>query len=136
MMLGHVADKRGFFTAIVILAVMTPVSAVLLSINTLYSVMTGVFIFFVVGRGFMPISRSFTAARGKSISTSLGIVNFSSNIGSVVAPIAGGAMIDNFASLSYGIFTAVGLFFLSIAVCITLSIVLFLHKSSSSAASA
>jgi len=129
LMLGHIADRHGFIRSLVVLSILTPLSAALIAVNYVYSVIVGIFLFFVVGRGFMPISRSFTAARGKKISTSLGIVNFSSNIGSVIAPLIGGAIIDSFASLSLGMFTAVGIFFLLIALSISTSIVVFTRKS-------
>ncbi len=129
ILLGHVSDSKGFSASLIILIVLVPASAMLIAINHIYSVLVGVIIFFVVGRGFMPISRSYTAAQGKKIGSALGLVNLSSNLGSVIAPIIGGAIMDSFLHEQYFIFTAVGMFFMIIAFAIAGVILIFMRAT-------
>ncbi|OYT59402.1 MFS transporter [Euryarchaeota archaeon ex4484_178] len=95
-LMGHISDKRGFRYTLWVLGLLALLSGFFLMLNFQAIVLVATLIFYVAGRGFMPISRSFAASRTKNIGTSLGFVNFSSNIGSVVAPLIGGFLYDLF----------------------------------------
>ena len=94
ILLGHAADKKGFDLALKTLGILAPASAIMLAVNSVPIVIAGTILFFVAGRGFMPISRSFTASTSRNIGTSLGFVNLASNLGSVISPLIGGAILD------------------------------------------
>ncbi len=94
ILIGHMADKRGFTRAILLLSSLSILSAFMIAFNNVYVAVFGSIIFFISGRGFMPISRSFTASASNKIGTSLGFVNLSSNLGSVIGPLLGGAIMD------------------------------------------
>jgi len=103
-LMGHISDKRGFSFTLWILGALALLSGFLLMLNFQILVLIATLIFYVAGRGFMPTSRSFAASRAANIGTSLGFVNLSSNIGSVIAPLIGGMLYDLFAPYHIFIF--------------------------------
>ena len=115
IVIGHLADKRGFSKAIVLLSALSILSAILISVNSAWIAILGSIIFFLSGRGFMPISRSFTASSTKNVGTSLGYVNLSSNLGSVIGPLIGGAIMDAYHDAHFSIFNLAALSFILIA---------------------
>ena len=125
--LSHVADRHGVIVSLLLLSIISPISAVFLSINSTYLILIGIFLFFIAGRSFMPISRSFTATSGKKIGTALGFTNLSSNLGSVISPLIGGAMLDTFGSVTVGFFNVSGLIFILISSGITITTLLFFY---------
>ncbi len=112
VLIGHIADRRGFVASVYILGIFAILSGLFISINNIFFVIGGVFIFFIAGRGFLPISRSFTASFSKNVGVFLGFINLSSNIGSVIGPLIGGFILDYFSSAKFLIFNLSGLIFL------------------------
>lgn len=114
ILFGHLADKKGFKDALLLLGVLASISAIFISLNAASFAILGVFLMFIAGRGFTPISRSFTASTGKNIGTSLGLVNLSSNLGSMLGPLIGGAIMDHFGNHKYMMFNLSALSFLAL----------------------
>ncbi len=127
-MVSHIADKRGFSRAIILLSAISFISALLISISYLYIAILGTFLFFVAGRGFMPVSRSFTASSTRKVGTSLGYVNLSSNLGSVVGPLIGGIIIDSFHDVQWGVFNLAALSFLAVSALIPILNIIMLRR--------
>ncbi len=128
ILFGHLADKKGFKNALLLLGIIAPISAIFIAINNTSFVILGVFLMFIAGRGFTPISRSFTASVGKDIGTSLGFVNLSSNLGSMLGPLIGGVMLDHFENYKYIIFNLSALSFLALGALAFISALAF-HAS-------
>ena len=112
--MGFLADRLGLEKAIVTVAGFGFVSCVFISLNHLFFVILGAFLFFIGGRGFMPLSRSYGASKTKKVGASLGYINMASNFGAVISPLIGGAIIDFFGKESYFIFNISGVSFLII----------------------
>ncbi|ADD09199.1 MFS transporter [Candidatus Aciduliprofundum boonei] len=93
-LMGHISDKKGYNYALKLLGTLSLISGLAIMSNSLAIVLSGTLIFYITGRGFMPIARSFAASKTQSLGKSLGFVNMSSNMGSVVAPLIGGALYD------------------------------------------
>ncbi len=129
ILVSHVADKKGFSSSLILLGILAPLASVLISIDYIYAVLVGVFLFFIAGRAFMPVSRSFTASQSKKIGTSLGFINLSSNMGSVVGPLIGGVMMDTFYTQQIGIFTLVGMTFVIISLMISILTIIFIMRT-------
>ncbi len=130
--MGHISDKRGFSLTLWFLGAMALLSGLFLMINNPIIVMIGTLGFYISGRGFLPISRSFAASRTEHIGTSLGFVNLSSNIGSVVAPLLGGFLYDLLSSSRIFIFNmgALIFFILGLLIFINTYILNFLERKS------
>ncbi len=128
ILIGHIADRRGFVISIYILGILALISSVLIAIANAVLVILGVLIFFIAGRGFLPISRSFTASFSKKVGVFLGFINLSSNIGSMIGPLIGGFMLDYFHSEKFLIFNSSGLIFIIFALFI-LPVTLLFGKS-------
>ncbi len=129
ILVSHVADKKGFSSSLILLGILAPLASVLISIDYIYAVLVGVFLFFIAGRAFMPVSRSFTASQSKKIGTSLGFINLSSNMGSVVGPLIGGVMMDTFYTQQIWIFTLVGMTFVIISLIISILTIIFIMRT-------
>ena len=120
-LVGHISDKKGYTVAMWFLALLAVISSIFLAINNLVLVLLGTAIFYVSGRGFLPVSRSFAATHTRGVGTSLGFVNLTSNLGSVVAPLIGGALMDHFEKARWGLFNVVAFIFIILAVGIVLN---------------
>ncbi len=123
--LGQAADKRGFRFSLILLGIMAPVASLLISVNYVPIAIAGTVLFFVAGRGFMPISRSFTASESRKIGTSLGYVNLASNMGSVVALLLGGAFLDYAEHVTIGVFNLAAASFVVIGAAILVTTLWF-----------
>jgi len=113
--LGHIADKKSFHASLFLLGIIAPLSALMIAVNYVPVAIAGTVLFFIAGRGFMPISRSFTASTSKEIGASLGFINLASNMGSMIGPLVGGYAMDmtgneklGFVNLSAVTFIVVG----------------------------
>ncbi len=126
--MGFLADHLGLERAIVIVAAFGFVSCLFISINHLFFVILGAFLFFIGGRGFMPISRSYGASKTKKVGASLGYINMASNFGAVVSPLIGGAILDFFGKESYFIFNISGVSFLIIGSFLFLNAIILKEK--------
>ncbi len=93
--MGHMADKKSYSYTLWLLALLSLISGTLLMLNSKIVVLIATLVFYISGRGFLPVARSFAASKTRTLGTSLGLVNMSSNIGSVLAPLIGGAMYDS-----------------------------------------
>jgi len=116
--MGHISDKRGFPFTLWFLGGLALLSGLFLMINNPIIVMIGTLGFYISGRGFLPISRSFAASKTRYIGTSLGFVNLSSNIGSVVSPLLGGFLYDLLSSSRIFIFNLGALLFFILGILI------------------
>ncbi len=128
ILFGHIADKKGFLRSLLFLGIITPISALLISFDSAYLVVAGVFLFFISGRGFTPISRSFTASFGKDVGTSLGFVNLASNFGSMTGPLLGGYLMDFFGTKKFYFFNMAAITYLIIGTGVSLSIMVFFRS--------
>ena len=125
-LIGHISDKKGYSMAMWLLALLAIISSVFLVLNNLSLVLLGTILFYISGRGFLPVSRSFAASHTRGVGTSLGFVNLTSNLGSVVAPLIGGILMDHFENLRWDIFNVVAFIFVILAAGIVLN-TYFLH---------
>jgi len=117
-LMGHISDKRGYNYTLKLLGILSLISGLALMLNSIVIVLSGTLIFYITGRGFMPVARSFAASKTKSLGTSLGLVNMSSNIGSVIAPLLGGFLYDSLHSYHILFFNMGALIFSVIGVII------------------
>ncbi len=126
-LMGHLADRKNYYYVLWLLAILSLFSGAVLMVNFKPLVLLGALVFYITGRGFLPIARSFTASKTKSLGTSLGLVNMSSNIGAVVAPLVGGAMYDFLHPFRILIFNLGALIFFIMGVCIFINTYIMLH---------
>ncbi len=117
-MVGHITDKFSYRHAIWCLTILSLLAGLFIMINNIFIVMAGTIIFFISGRGFLPISRSFAASSTKNVGTSIGLLNLTSNIGSVISPLIGGALLDFLRYSQIFIFNLSALFFFILSLAI------------------
>lgn len=127
-LMGHISDKKSYLYAIKLLSILSLLSSILIIIDYRAIVLAGTLIFYITGRGFMPVARSFAASKTRSLGTSLGLVNMSSNIGSVIAPLIGGFLYDYLHSYHILFFNMSAIIFLIIGVVIFINTFIMLSK--------
>ncbi len=126
--MGHISDKRGYNYALKLLGILSLISGFALMVNFLAIVLSGTLIFYITGRGFMPIARSFAASKTKRLGTSLGLVNMSSNMGSVISPLIGGALYDSLHSFRFLFFNMGALIFFVMGIIIFVNTYIMIRK--------
>jgi len=115
---GYLSDKFSYRHAMWILAFLSFFAGLFLMINSIPLAIMGTILLFISGRSFLPISRSFAASTTKNVGTSIGLLNFTSNIGSVISPLIGGAMLDYFQNSKFFIFNLSALLFFLLTISI------------------
>jgi len=117
-LVGYVSDRKSFSHAFWLLSIFTLLAGFLIMVDNRVVAIFGTILFFIGGRGFLPISRSFAASTTKNVGTSIGFLNLTSNIGSVISPLIGGALLDYFRYSHVFIFnlSALLFFLLSLAI--------------------
>ncbi len=101
-LMGFIADKKSYEFTLLLLGILALLSGVGLMVNSILVVLISTFVFYISGRSFLPISRSFVASKSRTLGASLGYVNLSSNLGAVISPLIGGFVYD--ALHSYSLF--------------------------------
>ncbi len=122
-LMGHLSDKKSYYYALQLMAILSLISGFILMLNFKIIVLAGTLIFYITGRGFLPTSRSFAASKTQKLGTSLGFVNMSSNIGSVISPLIGGALYDSLHSYHILFFNMGALIFF------VMGIIIFINTS-------
>ncbi len=120
-LVGHISDRFGYREAIWTLAIASFFASLFLMISNSYLAILGTVLFFISGRGFLPISRSFAASTTQKVGTSIGFLNLTSNIGSVVSPLIGGALLDFFRGSRFLFFNLSAMLFMLLSLLILLN---------------
>jgi len=126
---GFYADKISMDKAIVLTAIFGMISCLLISVDHLFTVILGTLLFYISGRAFTPLSRSYAASRTKNIGAALGYINMSSNFGAVVSPLIGGVIMDYFGFGKIGIFNLAALTFVGMGIALLINALILKRKS-------
>ncbi len=126
---GFYADKISMDKAIVLTALFGMLSCVLISIDNLFTVILGTLLFYISGRAFTPLSRSYAASKTKNIGAALGYINMSSNFGAVLSPLIGGVIMDYFGTGKIGILNLAALTFVGMGIALLINALILKRKS-------
>ncbi len=126
---GFYADKISMDKAIVLTALFGMLSCVLISIDNLFTVILGTLLFYISGRAFTPLSRSYAASQTKNIGAALGYINMSSNFGAVLSPLIGGVIMDYFSTGKIGILNLAALTFVAMGIALLINTLILKRKS-------
>jgi len=126
---GFYADKISMDKAIVLTALFGMLSCVLISIDNLFTVILGTLLFYISGRAFTPLSRSYAASKTKNIGAALGYINMSSNFGAVLSPLIGGVIMDYFGTGKIGILNLAALTFVGMGIALLINALILRRKS-------